>query len=162
MQSSKIFLFTLYISVHLKWSDRSFSRICIYLIQVTHLHAASDNGDWEGSHCKQHISGPRWSSSPQAGSHSYCSWSKDIRICFRFAIVYTSLWYHNFIFFLSNLDGGIFGVLFLAENDTAHEKNTIVFKLDVRCKKGGGRIKGSFSKAKSLPLIWRNEVLVCV
>lgn len=32
----------------------------------------------------------------------------------------------------------------LVENDTAHEKNTIVFKLDVRCKKDDGRIKGMF------------------
>ncbi|RWR76192.1 DNA-directed RNA polymerases I and III subunit RPAC1 isoform X1 [Cinnamomum micranthum f. kanehirae] len=40
---------------------------------------------------------------------------------------------------------------YVSENDTAHEKNTIVFKLDVRCKKDDGRIKAKSSELKWLP-----------
>ncbi|XP_058115324.1 uncharacterized protein LOC131258205 [Magnolia sinica] len=40
---------------------------------------------------------------------------------------------------------------YVSENDSAKEKNTIVFKLDVQCKKGGGRIKVKSNELKWLP-----------
>lgn len=40
---------------------------------------------------------------------------------------------------------------YASENDPANERNTIVFKLDVRCRKGDGRIKVKSNELKWLP-----------